>query len=155
LFGGKNSNEYDTAPPASSSRTVGGAASLVEGRRGAMRPRLLGRTAPRSRLAGVPSIKRTLDDTAEHGSAGARGAGLDLAPLRAAVDRALDEFLRGKAAELRAIDPELDAQVTTVLEFVAGGKRLRPAFCYWGWRGAAGDPDDPRVVVAAAALELL
>ncbi len=120
-----------------------------------MRPRLLGRTAPRSRLAGVPSIKRTQDDTAEHGSAGAGGAGLDLAPLRAAVDRALDEFLRGKAAELRAIDPELDAQVTTVLEFVAGGKRLRPAFCYWGWRGAAGDPDDPRVVVAAAALELL
>ena len=36
---------------------------------------------------------------------------------------------------------------------VAGGKRLRPMFCYWGWRGA-GQPDTPQIVVAAAALEL-
>ena len=25
----------------------------------------------------------------------------------------------------------------------AGGKRLRPAFCHWGFVGAGGDPDDP------------
>lgn len=37
---------------------------------------------------------------------------------------------------------------------VAGGKRLRAALCYWGWRGAGGlDCDEP--VAAAAALELL
>ncbi|MDP9794693.1 geranylgeranyl diphosphate synthase type I [Catenuloplanes nepalensis] len=34
-----------------------------------------------------------------------------------------------------------------------GGKRLRPMFCYWGWRGAGGD-DGPEIVSAAAALEL-
>jgi len=36
---------------------------------------------------------------------------------------------------------------------LSGGKRLRPMFCYWGWRGA-GQPDSPQIVVAAAALEL-
>ena len=34
------------------------------------------------------------------------------------------------------------------------GKRLRPAFCYWGWRGAGG-ADGPEIYAAAAALELL
>ncbi len=37
---------------------------------------------------------------------------------------------------------------------LAGGKRLRPAFCYWGWRGAGGD-DRPEIFAAAASLELL
>ncbi|MGW0434401.1 polyprenyl synthetase family protein [Micromonospora sp. NPDC003197] len=43
---------------------------------------------------------------------------------------------------------------TTLRRFVlAGGKRLRPSFCYWGWR-AAGGPDGTPIVTAAAALEL-
>jgi geranylgeranyl diphosphate synthase type I len=43
---------------------------------------------------------------------------------------------------------------TTLRRFVlVGGKRLRPLFCYWGWRGA-GRPDGTPIVVAAAALEL-
>ena len=42
----------------------------------------------------------------------------------------------------------------TLRHFVLhGGKRLRPMFCYWGWRGAGGD-DGPGIVSAAAALEL-
>ena len=36
---------------------------------------------------------------------------------------------------------------------LAGGKRLRPLFCYWGWRGFGG-PDERPIVVAAASLEL-
>ena len=40
----------------------------------------------------------------------------------------------------------------------AGGKRIRPSFCYWGFRAAGGEdrgsPDEP-IVRAAAALELL
>jgi geranylgeranyl diphosphate synthase, type I len=36
---------------------------------------------------------------------------------------------------------------------LADGKRLRPIFCYWGWRGA-GRPDRPEIITAAAALEL-
>jgi geranylgeranyl diphosphate synthase type I len=35
-----------------------------------------------------------------------------------------------------------------------GGKRLRPAFAYWGWRGAGGEDSDA-AMAAAASLELL
>jgi geranylgeranyl diphosphate synthase type I len=38
---------------------------------------------------------------------------------------------------------------------LAGGKRLRPAFTYWGFVGAGGDPDDPRVIDAGGAFELM
>ena len=38
---------------------------------------------------------------------------------------------------------------------MAGGKRLRPAFCYWGFVGAGGDPSDSRIVDAGAAFELM
>ena len=38
---------------------------------------------------------------------------------------------------------------------LGGGKRLRPSFCHWGFVGAGGDPDDPRIVDAGAALELM
>src|SRR5262249_38032656 len=37
---------------------------------------------------------------------------------------------------------------------LGAGKRLRPAFAYWGWRGA-GRPDCDGIVTAAASLELL
>lgn len=44
-------------------------------------------------------------------------------------------------------------------EFLSGGKRLRPAFCYWGWRGAGGDANDPALdeaaIRAASSLEFL
>ncbi|MGW0229102.1 polyprenyl synthetase family protein [Actinopolymorpha singaporensis] len=83
------------------------------------------------------------------------GAEAGLAALRAGVDRALEVFLAERAAELDDVDAELGIQGDLVAEFVAGGKRLRPAFAYWGWRGAGGDPDDPRMMVAAASLELL
>jgi len=38
--------------------------------------------------------------------------------------------------------------------FEAGGKRIRPAFCYWGFR-AAGGPHGEAILRAAASLELL
>ncbi|NMO52328.1 polyprenyl synthetase family protein [Actinoplanes sp. TBRC 11911] len=42
----------------------------------------------------------------------------------------------------------------TLRRFVLdGGKRIRPTFCYWGWR-AAGADDAEGVIIAAAALEL-
>ncbi|HWC83663.1 MAG TPA: polyprenyl synthetase family protein [Pseudonocardiaceae bacterium] len=39
-----------------------------------------------------------------------------------------------------------------------GGKRIRPTFAWWGWRGAGGDPDSPEagaVLSAISALELV
>src|SRR5438067_658415 len=80
---------------------------------------------------------------------------LDRADLSARVRRALDEFLAERRAELVAFSPELTAAADVLTTFVLdGGKRLRPAFCYWGWRGA-GAPDNDAIVTAAAALELV
>jgi len=62
-----------------------------------------------------------------------------------------DEILRWSA-----VAPEVAEPLGTLRDLVgAGGKRLRPAFCYWTFVGAGGDPDDPVVVDVGAALELL
>ena len=73
--------------------------------------------------------------------------------LRAQVDAALDRFLQRQARTLSAVDPACQQLVDSVVALMKGGKRLRPAFCYWGWRGAGGQPGEA-IVTAAAALEL-
>lgn len=56
----------------------------------------------------------------------------------------------------RAVDPDLVEPLASLRELVvAGGKRLRPAFCHWAFVGAGGSADDPLVADAGAALELL
>ena len=77
-----------------------------------------------------------------------------LARIRAQVGSALAGFLDQRRRELAGIDDSLLACIDAIEEFLAGGKRLRPAFCYWCWRAAMG-ADCPQVVTAAAALELL
>lgn len=86
---------------------------------------------------------------------------VDLIQLR------IDEFLAARTAELTAIAPEL-AEVTDVAgSFLAGGKRFRALFCYWGWQAATGLPGGfdplpgeatsaelPGVLLAATALEV-
>lgn len=62
-----------------------------------------------------------------------------------------DEVARWQLVDANLVDPL--QSLRRLLD--AGGKRLRPAFCYWGFVGAGGDPDDPHVVDAGAALELL
>jgi geranylgeranyl diphosphate synthase, type I len=74
--------------------------------------------------------------------------------VRDQVGRALDDFLVRQRAALGSIDPDLLPWLDAITELLAGGKRLRAAFCYWGWR-AAGGPDGPQIHAAAAALELL
>jgi geranylgeranyl diphosphate synthase type I len=77
-----------------------------------------------------------------------------MADLRVRVDQALGEFVEAESAELLALDAELAPVADQMRISVAGGKRIRPAFCYWGWR-AAGQPDTDAVIRAAAALELV
>jgi geranylgeranyl diphosphate synthase type I len=77
-----------------------------------------------------------------------------LARVRGPVDRALAEFAHRQREALLAAGPELLPVMDALTALLAGGKRLRPAFCYWGWRGAGGE-DRPQVMTAAAALELL
>ena len=75
--------------------------------------------------------------------------------LGSRVQSQLDGFLAGRRARLEATGPETTPLLAEAAAFLAGGKRLRPAFCLAGWRAAGGDPGDERVVAAAAALELL
>ena len=71
-----------------------------------------------------------------------------------AVEKALMDFLGGlrERAERIGALPLLE----TAQACIAGGKRLRPAFCYWGYVAAAGRPADPDPLLrAAASLDLL
>ncbi|GAA2096966.1 polyprenyl synthetase family protein [Actinomadura alba] len=74
--------------------------------------------------------------------------------LRVRVDRALEAFVETEIAELLALDAELEPVADQMRISVTGGKRIRPVFCYWGWR-AAGQPDTDAMIRAAAALELV
>jgi len=69
--------------------------------------------------------------------------------------RRIDLLLAAEQQRWTAVDADLAEPLAALRAFVAGGKRLRPAFCHWGWVGAGGDPDDPIVADAGAALELL
>ncbi|MFL6090839.1 MAG: polyprenyl synthetase family protein [Aeromicrobium sp.] len=75
--------------------------------------------------------------------------------FRSRVDVALAAFATGKRAELASISPDLVPFVDAAVDFVAGGKRLRPLFCRAGWLIAGGDPDAAGFDQAAASLEWL
>ncbi|MFJ4915502.1 polyprenyl synthetase family protein [Streptomyces sp. NPDC088726] len=78
----------------------------------------------------------------------------DPAAFRARVDGALHGFVAEEADGFAAIDPLLGPVAGQLEAAVADGKRLRAAFCYWGWR-AAGQPDSDALVRAAASMELV
>jgi geranylgeranyl diphosphate synthase type I len=71
--------------------------------------------------------------------------------LRRAIDDELAEFCNERKAAVPE-SADLVDEIVRLLE--AGGKRLRPAFCYWGFR-AGGALHEPAIVRAAASLELL
>jgi geranylgeranyl diphosphate synthase type I len=80
---------------------------------------------------------------------------ISAADLRDRVDKALRDFLGSALPPLAAVADELGPMAEATESFVLdGGKRLRPLFCYWGYR-ATGAPDADHIIVAAAALELL
>ena len=79
-----------------------------------------------------------------------------LARIAARVDARIDRLLRAERARWTEVDADLAELLDAIGDLVlAGGKRLRPAFCHWAYVAAGGDPDDSLVVDAGAALELL
>jgi geranylgeranyl diphosphate synthase type I len=75
--------------------------------------------------------------------------------VAAPVAAVLREHLARNGDALRCIDARLTDVAAAIDGLVgAGGKRLRPAFVYWGFR-ATGAPHDDAVWAAAAAVELL
>lgn len=84
---------------------------------------------------------------------------VDLIQLR------LDSFLSERRGELEEVSPDLEVIDSAARSLLAGGKRFRALFCYWGWQSVAaqGDDFDPAadsshgidgVVAVAAALEI-
>ena len=84
------------------------------------------------------------------------------------VQSRLDGFLAEQSAALAQISPDLEVIDRSARQLLAGGKRFRALFCYWGWRsitaladdswagddlGEAGQAVDP-IVSVAAALEI-
>jgi polyprenyl synthetase len=70
------------------------------------------------------------------------------------VGEAITDFLDSQiplATQVGSL-PILDVART----YTAGGKRLRPAFCYWGYAAAAEIPENPAALIrAAASLDVL
>lgn len=100
----------------------------------------MGRIAPQARWAG---------------SAAGRSGIPALDEVSEPVSALLDSFLAGRVADLIKLDPGLETIGIEIAEFVrASGKRLRPAFVYWGYR-ATGAPHTEAVYWPAAAVELL
>jgi geranylgeranyl diphosphate synthase type I len=95
------------------------------------------------------------------------GSAAALDQVRDQVGRALADFLGSQQAMLAAVDEALLPGLDAIAALLAGGKRLRAAFCYWGWRAAGGADCLPGsaastgtaagagIMAAAAALELL
>ncbi|WP_332762764.1 polyprenyl synthetase family protein [Pseudarthrobacter sp.] len=72
----------------------------------------------------------------------------------AAVAGELTDFLTTRQSLMAAISPDIDPIVGSISNLVTGGKRLRALMCYWGWRGAGGEPAAQEIVTAGSALEL-
>ncbi len=82
----------------------------------------------------------------------------DPAAFRARVQDALDGFLDEQAGRLTPLGPDADRLLAEARVCVAGGKRLRAAFCYWAFRAVDPHPsasDEQALVRACASLELL
>jgi hypothetical protein len=79
---------------------------------------------------------------------------LDVAGLGRRVEQQLMCFMlsRLSTSQPGSVDHSLAQPIVDLV--LARGKRLRAAFCYWGWRGAGG-ADCNGALAAAAALELL
>ena len=77
------------------------------------------------------------------------------AAFRDAVGDCLRTFIGGQTARLTSVGPQLEALSELALAFTAGGKRLRPAFCWWGYCAVA-EPEAPEALLrAASSLDLL
>lgn len=90
--------------------------------------------------------------------------GLDTAPaappslarVGEAIEARVQDLLEREIERWTLVDETLRAPLEALRTLVmAGGKRLRPAFCHWAFVGGGGDPSDPIVIDVGAALELL
>lgn len=79
-----------------------------------------------------------------------------LTAIAAPVDRRLAEVLDEHCERWVEFDPDLEGPFDEIRRFVlAGGKRLRAAFCHEGFAAAGGRRDDPAIIDVCSAFELM
>ena len=74
--------------------------------------------------------------------------------FRESLVGATSSFLSAQRTILEAVSTDSAVLVDAIERLAAGGKKIRPLLCYWGWRGAGGAADDAGVVTAGMSLEL-
>lgn len=78
------------------------------------------------------------------------------ADFRQAISERLAGFIADASKQLAEISPESQQLAEVASNYCAGGKRLRPAFVYWGYAAFAGqDEDSEKILDAAAGFEML
>nr|WP_042181269.1 polyprenyl synthetase family protein [Kibdelosporangium sp. MJ126-NF4]CEL14923.1 Geranylgeranyl pyrophosphate synthetase [Kibdelosporangium sp. MJ126-NF4]CTQ96447.1 Geranylgeranyl pyrophosphate synthetase (EC 2.5.1.29) [Kibdelosporangium sp. MJ126-NF4] len=76
--------------------------------------------------------------------------------VRDHVELSLTEYLAAKQSTMASLTQELADALDSLVEFILrGGKRIRPTFAWWAWRGAGGEPEAPAVLRAISGLELI
>ena len=78
----------------------------------------------------------------------------DFATLSTQVTRHVADFIESQKPLLAGISADLAPLNEIVRNLLDGGKRLRPAFAYWGWRAIGGTASDS-FVRAISALEFI
>ena len=79
-----------------------------------------------------------------------------LTQIAARVEARLQVLLDDQTKRWSRLDQDLAEPFGELRRLVlSGGKRLRPAFCFWGFVGAGGDPLDERAIDAGAAFEMM
>lgn len=77
----------------------------------------------------------------------------------ASVEDALARYMESRRAGLLGRAPGFLTAIDALVGFVlGGGKRIRPTFAWWGWRGAGGEASGDRadaVLAAVSSLEFL
>ncbi|ROS73004.1 polyprenyl synthetase family protein [Cellulomonas sp. PhB143] len=74
--------------------------------------------------------------------------------VRTAVDDAIDAYLARLGATMSALDGATAPVLDEATALLAGGKRLRAAFCYWSWRAHGGTREVERTVALGTGLAL-
>jgi geranylgeranyl diphosphate synthase, type I len=76
--------------------------------------------------------------------------------VAAKVNDRLDDLFATEQARWAVVDPDLGPPLQVLRSYVmSGGKRLRPALCYWAFIGAGGTADDRWAIDGGTALEML
>jgi geranylgeranyl diphosphate synthase, type I len=81
------------------------------------------------------------------------------AAVPACVENALAKYMESRRGALLGRAPGFLPAIDALAGFVlSGGKRIRPTFAWWGWRGAGGEAGGPQadaVLAAVSSLEFL